>query len=50
VTATAPSNAATPRELIYYDFHTTLRVPPARRLVLWLMIGLSPLRRSRLPC
>jgi len=40
VTATAPSNAATPRELIYYDFHTTLRVPPARRLVLWLMIGL----------
>jgi len=36
----APSSAPTPRALIDYDFQTVLRVPPKRRLVLWLMVGL----------
>jgi HlyD family secretion protein len=36
----APSSAPTPRALIDYDFETVLRVPPKRRLVLWLMVGL----------
>ncbi len=36
----APSSAPTPRALIDYDFQTVLRVPPHRRLVLWLMVGL----------
>ncbi len=36
----APSSAPTPRALIDYDFETVFRVPPKRRLVLWLMIGL----------
>ena len=36
----APSSAPTPRVLIDYDFQTVLRVPPKRRLVLWLMVGL----------
>src|SRR5712691_8350942 len=36
----APSSAPTPRALIDYDFQSVLRVPPKRRLVLWLMVGL----------
>ena len=36
----APSSVPTPRALIDYDFQTVLRVPPNRRLVLWLMVGL----------
>lgn len=35
-----PSSAPSPRALIDYDFQTVLRVPPRRRPVLWLMIGL----------
>ena len=35
-----PSSAPAPRALIDYDFQTVLRVPPKRRLVLWLMLGL----------
>jgi hemolysin D len=38
--STTPSSAPTPRALIDYDFETVLRVPPKRRLVLWLMAGL----------
>ena len=34
------SSAAAPRALIDYDFQTVLRVPPRRRLVLWLLLGL----------
>jgi hemolysin D len=36
----APSSAPTPRPLVDYDFQTVLRVPPRRRLVLWLMVAL----------
>jgi HlyD family secretion protein len=36
----ARSSAPTPRALIDYDFETLLRVPPKRRLVLWLITGL----------
>ncbi|MBV9202380.1 MAG: HlyD family type I secretion periplasmic adaptor subunit [Alphaproteobacteria bacterium] len=40
VVPAAPSSAASPRALIDYDFETVLRVPPKRRLVLWLMVAL----------
>jgi hemolysin D len=33
-------NAPAPRAVIDYDFETVLAVPPTRRLVLWLLIGL----------
>jgi hypothetical protein len=36
----APASAPTPRALIDYDFQSVLAVPPRRRVVLWLMIGL----------
>jgi HlyD family secretion protein len=39
VPAVTPS-APTPRALIDYDFQSVLAVPPRRRVVLWLMIGL----------
>lgn len=35
-----PSGAPTPRALIDYDFQSVLRVPPKRRPILWLMVGL----------
>jgi len=35
-----PPSPATPRALIDYDFQSVLAVPPRRRVVLWLMIGL----------
>jgi HlyD family secretion protein len=38
--AMPPPNAPTPRAVIDYDFETLLSVPPRRRLVLWLLIGL----------
>jgi HlyD family secretion protein len=37
---TGPASAPTPRALIDYDFRSVLAVPPRRRVVLWLMIGL----------
>ena len=33
-------NAPAPRAFVDYDFETVLAVPPTRRLVLWLLIGL----------
>jgi hemolysin D len=35
-----PSGAPTPRALLDYDFQSVLRVPPKRRPILWLMVGL----------
>jgi hemolysin D len=36
----APPSAPAPRALIDYDFQSVMTVPPKRRLVLWLMVGL----------